>query len=602
MKKKLFALLFSIFFSICSVCGQQNDIIRQQKLSAENSSWTSVISGTAICSPKKTSYGFAVLTDGKMISACSEKGMKLWEHGIPGHPEPFLTVFANDFLLSVSDESNLSLINPSGLALWTKQVPFKIKNDPYVGRDSRIIVKGDRNLACYGVNGICKWTLETDALKHTPIYELNDGTLLCLLEQLRDGKSSAIRITPFGEIIENINFTGYIQSALTCSDGVLLSFNGGGAGMCSVKENVTSTQWSIPYVDRAFSNTAPSNGSFFINLMPHKSALVVAGSGSVKTRVMVFSTFDGRVSDWFNVDCNFREINCSSATTNGDSLFFCDNRQGFIYDVTGNPMWNALLPVSPDIFSKWNFLTFTKGNYLVICSTSWAMAGFRTTYRLAAKTSPQKIRKTDYRHFYSPDTSFFEVLNVFDKIDVQFTGINRQEDLRKGFYGNKETEYVSKLLSLNQAYAAYLSQSNSGAVRQEPSIFNRDQAGMLDVLMQYSLLGTDTFPPVIANVVKQEKDPTNFQSILRSISGFGYDPDGSILNAIDLRTKKMPCSNSAELILICDAVYEICRFMGRPALYSRGMDILTQLLYPQYDSKVREYARNTLTKIARLKI
>ena len=61
-------------------------------------------------------------------------------------------------------------------------------------------------------------------------------------------------------------------------------------------------------------------------------------------------------------------------------------------------------------------------------------------------------------------------------------------------------------------------------------------------------------------------------------------------------------NDTSDLIFVCDSVYEICRFMGRPALYSKGMEILTQLLYPQYDSKVREYARNTLTKIARLKI
>lgn len=602
MKKSFCLIVFTLLCNVLFAQDQKDNVPRLQKLCADNSSWTSVLGGKAICAPKKTSYGFAVLTDGKMISACSEKGVKLWEQGVPGHPEPYLTVFANDFLLTVSDSCNLSLINPSGLTLWTKEVPFKIVSDPYVGRDSRIIVKGEKNLACFGVNGICKWILETDQLNETPLLELNDGTILCLLEKTHDGKSSAIRVTPFGEIIENINFTGFIQSALSCQNGVLLSFKGGGAGMCSVRDNATSTKWSIPYTDRSFSNTSAENGSMFVNLSPVRSALIVSGSGNVKTRVLIFSTLDGHVSDWFNVDSLFRDIKCCAETSDCDSIFFCDSKHGMVYDTEGNLIWNALLPESPDIFSRWNFLTFTKGNYLVICSVSWAMAGFRTTYKLSGKIPPAKNKKSDYRNFYKINTSAFEYMNLFDKIDLQFTGQNRQNELKQGLYGGKEADYVSNLLSLNQAYSEYLLQSAGNSVKKETSVFNSDQQGMLDVLMQYSLLGIDTFSPLIANIIKNEKDSTNFQSMLKSVSTFGYDPDGSILKAIEGRTRKMNGNDTSDLILVCDSVYEICRFMGRPALYSKGMEILTQLLYPQYDSKVREYARNTLTKIARLKI
>ena len=64
----------------------------------------------------------------------------------------------------------------------------------------------------------------------------------------------------------------------------------------------------------------------------------------------------------------------------------------------------------------------------------------------------------------------------------------------------------------------------------------------------------------------------------------------------------MPAAKSDVIIAMCDAIYEICRFMGRPAFYSHGLEILTSLFYPQYDNSVHEYARKTLTKIACLKI
>lgn len=599
MIKKVIRILSLLFFS-SAVFGQP-PVVRQQKLSAENSSWTSVISGAALCQPKKTSYGFAVLTDGKMISACSENGTKLWEKGVHGHPDPFLTVFSSDFLLTVSDSKNLSLINPSGLTLWTVKVPFSITNDPVVGRDSRIIVKGNKGLACYGVNGVCKWTLETPALKKTPVLELNDGTMMCLLESLKDGKSSAIRFTPFGEIVENINFTGVIQSAVSCPDGVLLSFNGGGAGMCAVQENTTSTKWSIPYSDRAFSNTNPSSGSDFLDLTGRRAALVIAGSGNVKTRVLIFSTIDGRVSDWFNVDFYYNDIACKAITTNADSLFFCDKNQSSVYDTTGNLLWNALLPPPGDLFNKWNFVTFTKGNYLVICSKSWAMAGFRTTYKLTKKNQI-KQKKLDYSNFYNIDTSYFEVFNFLETFDEKYTGNNRQKTLKAGGYGIKEVEYSNALFSVYSAYNSYLMQSFSGARPDEKSLFARDKTGLQEILCQFSLFGTDDYAGMLANIIRLETDETNLQLVLRSAALFGYDPQGSILKAIGIKTKKMESNKTTDLILVCDAVYEICRFMGRPALYSYGMEILSQLLYPQYDSKVRDYARNTLTKIAGLKI
>ncbi len=598
MKRTIFSAI--IFFLVSSAFFPQQKAARLQKLGTENSSWTSVISGKALCAPKKTSYGFAVLTDGKMISACTDKGTKLWEKGIPGRPEPYLTVFSSDFLLTVSDKKSLSLINPSGLTLWTVQVPFAITEEPFVGRDSRIIVRGKNKIACYGVNGIRKWILDTPALGGTKLLEMNDGTVVALLDSAKNGKSAGIRFSPFGNIIEEISFAGIIQSAFSCTDGILLSFNGGGAGMCSVVNGKTSTKWTIPYSDRSFSNTNPSGGSQFVALSNHRAALAICGSGAVKTRILVFSTFDGRVSDWFNADCTFNGSTCVSST-NDDNIFICDKNKGFVQATSGDILWGAALPEKPDIFSSWNFITFTKENYLVLCSNSWAMAGFRTLYRIQKK-SKEKQKKTDYNDFYKDDSKGLYAIEFSEKLPERYIGENRIKDLQKGNYGQKETEYISSLISLCNDYNKKLTQISRNARADQKMIYLRDSAGMQDFFSQMELFGTDTFVPYLASFINLEKDDSNFQTILRSVSDFGYDPEGLILNAIDIRSHNIPAAKSRNFILICDAVYEICRFMGRPALYSHGMDILTKFLYPQYESSVRDYARNTLTKIAGLKI
>lgn len=136
MKQNVFfSLIISIFCATFCI---------SEELSSQTADWTAVISGKAVCTPCQTSYGMAVLTDGKMITACSNSGKILWERPVPGHPEPLLTVFSSDFLLTVCDKKNLSLVNPSGLTLWTAKIPFQTEENPVTGRDSRILVKGKK--------------------------------------------------------------------------------------------------------------------------------------------------------------------------------------------------------------------------------------------------------------------------------------------------------------------------------------------------------------------------------------------------------------------------------------------------------------------------
>lgn len=600
MNKKSALFLIIVFFSFAGLFGQTRKVI-EQNLDMQNASWNVVIGGKALCKPQNTSYGFAVLTDGKMISAISNNGVKLWEHPVPGKPDPILTVFSSDFLLSVNDKRNLSLINPSGLTLWTKKLPFEITNSPSSGRDSRIFVKGKKNIACYGLNGVCKWVIDTQPLRDLPVYEMNDGSLLAFLEQTPNGRSSGIRFTPFGEIIETINFAGLVKNACTLPQkGILLVFTGNGAGLCSVNDGQTITKWAIPSEDKAFSECISNSGCEFLVLNNSKSVLVI--NAGTKTRVITFNNSDGRVSDYFNVPANYSNLSCSSVTKDGQGIFLSDNTKAYVYTPSGILNWCGLLPKG-NKNTAWNYVSYTHSNHVIVCSNAWIVNGYRTSQSLSKKTSAfQNNKKLDYSDYYNVDTSYFESFNFNGKIDSEYLGKNRIETLRSGNYGKQEIKIASDLLSLSKAYTNHLTMSNSGARPDFKSVFETDASGIQEFLNQISLMGTDDYSKILATLIKNEPKDDNLKTLIIAAGTCGYDPQGLMLSAIDFRMTEINAKNTGILNSMCDSVYEICRYMGRPALFEHGIAILTRMMYPQFSSSTKDKARQTLLKISKLRI
>ena len=93
---------------------------------------------------------------------------------------------------------------------------------------------------------------------------------------------------------------------------------------------------------------------------------------------------------------------------------------------------------------------------------------------------------------------------------------------------------------------------------------------------------------------------TDFADLISDI--YGYDPDGKLLEAIERNAVKAGNKDSAYLNTICDAVYSICRFMGRPAWNKKGKQILKSFMGAGYSFNTRTYARDTLKKIISLEL
>ena len=578
----------------------------QTSLSADNADWTCVIGGEAVTSPVQTSYGFVVLTDGKMISACTENGTKLWEKPVPGRPDPFLTVISKDFLVTVSDKKTISLINPSGVVLWSKKLPYQVTESALPGKDARFFVKGKKNISCFGINGVCKWSIETPPLSSIPLVTLNDGTVLAVLLNSENGKSSGIRISPFGTVLETISFAGIVSGAMPCDYGVLLAFSSGGFGLCAVneKEKLTGTKWAVPSNDYAFQSASPSKGTEFVPVSQSLSALLLSSSGK-SVKVILFENRTGKIVNIFYADAlDFLRLSAAKGALGGEGIFLSDDRTGRVYDTAGNIVWSAALPSASSRAGNWNFLSYTKNNVIVICSKSWVMNGFRTVQRLSGKKNVSSVQKKSgnpvrYENFYIIDTAQFNRY-FSESLGEDILGKNRISVLQKGMYGPDEINFSSKLFSVCKAYSQFLSSASSGARTEEKSIFYRDTIGLQETVMQLSLLGADEVPELIASLIQTEKNMQNLAFLMKAAGQCAYDPDGRMLRAIEKRLLTLPPRNTTVLVALSDAAYEICRFMGRPAFFSHCMEIQKSLLSSQYDNTVHETVRKNLSKTAAL--
>ena len=115
-----------------------------------------------------------------------------------------------------------------------------------------------------------------------------------------------------------------------------------------------------------------------------------------------------------------------------------------------------------------------------------------------------------------------------------------------------------------------------------------------------NLFGTDTFVPFTSSILTKEKDHSIVLAALAGIKENGYDPDGKLINSLELLANKTNAKNKKIIYEICDSIYSICKFMGNQVFFEKGKDILTKFIYPNYPKEIRDYARDTMGKISNL--
>ncbi len=587
------SLFFKIVFSVFSFfisCPFIFSLSTQEKLSNLNSTWSSVLPGTALCEPALTSYGFCIATDARNIMGFSSSGDLLWEKNIGRIKNVSLTALNGDFILFHDKSKNLiKLFNPSGKEIWSKVLDFKLSQKAFDGRDGRFFLYGERTVLCLGINGIIRWKMETPLQKNLPAQELPDGSLIVFLSD-KDGLSHGLRISPFGEKLENITFSGSIKTCNSCKDGILLTFTDGSAGLFSLKNGLSDSCWVASAKGSNTVFVVKSDGSDYRLLSLSDSEITVYKINSDDGNVEGSRTIKG-------IKGNSLFKTYFSMT----GLFLADSSKAILLDNNFKEIWTAEMPDTVKNKTV-NQICYLDDDYLIFCGRNWSMDAYRTSQTMKSKgiekSSVLKNRQADYSSFVSLDlseykyysqNSFYNYLKDPERISLIFDGN----------YGSEEIHLLSENLSIARLYIIDSASSDFG-IHIDKSIFQTDTAGFESILIQLSLLCTTQTQNAAAAIIDSCTNKAYCQAILSNI--YGYDPDGKLLESIERNAELAGNKDKKYLNSICDAVYSICLFMGRPAWNLKGKNILKKFMGMGYSTETRLYARDTLKKIMALEL
>jgi hypothetical protein len=563
MKKYNYFLFLPIFFLISSLSAQ--------------SDWQTVLGGSVIAPPHTTSWGFISITEGNLLSACTENGKILWQKKLRDKPSTYYAVTKNDFLYSISDsKTKISLYNPSGIFLWEKELPDLACGPPLCGRDGRIFVPTKNKLLCYGLKGIRKWQIDTEiANSDFPLLELNDGSLLLILDKTQQNDSIGCRISPYGTIIEEIHFSGKIFNACSFSNGILVIFSNGTIGCLSVINNLAISAWTIS------ANKTGPQGTIPYKIIAQKDSFCIVYTSKNNTNTYLYCYNLINLNKQWEVSLPLLKINNTTMYPAHSNRydFYSDNYSVSFRALDGKKLWEKAINTPPNM----KYCMVSQSGYLICTTTDWTVHGYRLYQDLPSlETDTEMLNdlKKTYSTFSPPVATKYPTL-----LDITNSFINgdygAQELVYKKFL-EKEKELVYKnFYTTNATKDIYLQTEFISAIEKS---------------------GTSDSASIIATIITKATDPVVIQHALQAAAIIGYDDDGKMLDAIELllSTKKSYILDTTAILAV-DATYSICYFMGRPIFYSKGKDILFEVL--SYKNKnIEEYTIKILEKIILMKM
>ncbi|MCR5605650.1 MAG: PQQ-binding-like beta-propeller repeat protein [Treponema sp.] len=569
--------------------------ITVKELATEEAAWQTVIDGSPICRPLATTYGFVVVNDGRMLTACSERGVILWQKPIKGRPGPNYTVARGDFLYVVTAENKLSLINPSGIILWSTPVPFsQITQAPIAGYDGRMFVQGKNNIACYGMNGNLKWSINTPAMANLPLYVFNDGSLILIQSIGNKGK----RISPFGKEVEEITFPAKVKNAVSCNQGIFFVLENGSSLLYTIKDGKMDLDWEMTEAMARFSTSGGLPASIDVKASGNMVAVSVP-YGSNGTLVTLVDTKNHAVENRLTIENAQVDNTKGFIELENDNIIIAGKTKAASYSYNGDIIWAANLPKA----STWQYAFYTKSGYLNFTTgDNWVIKSYRVYQRPLSKENEieELPLNTSYDSFYEDQPVKFSYLpeRAFSKEDYK----EIIKTIKAGNYSEAEQKWLPMLKAETSSMAEFYS-SNNSTRPSDTSIFKTDISYQEELFNIIALLGSNEFNHDIAILMHNVTDPQLLDILVRTAAAIGYDDDGALLREIEYIVAKKTYPKDKVLLKDCaDATYTICKTMGRPALYAYGKRILSYMLFPQFEKAIQSYARKKLTDIMKLGI
>ena len=429
-KLRHFLAFFAVFcFFYGGTWAQDQSVLTDVDLSKTPYSWLLVSSGSAVCRPIKTSYGWLDLTEGKMASAFTESGAVLWQQGLPAQAAGLACADQDGFAAVLLKGRRLCLLNPSGLVLWQKALDFEPKANPLFGRDGRFFVFGKSEAAAFGMNGVQKWKEKTEPLSATlwPM-QLDDGSLLLFLEEAQGSKSVGLRLSPFGALLERIVFSGLVSAACSLENGVLLCFSDGSAGLCSVDKGEAKSKWVIK-------GLGPGQNPRFFPIDAFRAALAFSGAGG--SRLAVINTKKAAAESVFEA-ADIKGLEYAQAY--GDEFFLAAADFGALYTLAGKRTRGASFPARTKKFN-WDYVLYGSGGNIIFTSRNWSVAGWRLlkASRQAASESYGSKRK-NYKDFYKWLHNICDQWQINDELKNKLDMCGEEIYANIAFYAYPQTE------------------------------------------------------------------------------------------------------------------------------------------------------------------
>ena len=183
--------------------------------------------------------------------------------------------------------------------------------------------------------------------------------------------------------------------------------------------------------------------------------------------------------------------------------------------------------------------------------------------------------------------------------------VARKQSLMAGGYGAKEKIYLFDSDCIVGGWIkAALSKNSVGAsaTLEQDELFSFSLSESTAAISMLGLFGGAEQSKTLAKILSLANDESVLLSALKAVQDCGYDPSGALMDSIEFLIKNAQVQQETLLRELCAALYSVCRFMGRPAINSKGMKLLAALQMPQYPNATKEEARKIYEKLAQLKI
>ncbi len=563
IKKTFFTILSFLLVSYHVFCATYT-------LSMESPDSQEILNGELVSEPVSTENGFTLFCEGRMMCAIDTKGKTQVKKLLKGRVNQFNSSY-KDFTVCVLNKYTITLINPSLQVSWQVNSDFDITQKPYICPDGRIYTRGKTKLQCHGLNSVKKWSCSIAQSLDLPLTVLDDSSILINVSSPKAQTSIFKRIDKYGNELTDIVFAKKVTDIKSVKSGFLAVFDDTSYSLYSFKgdEVKQRASFTVPgiYID----------GLFLRN--KNEIALLTKENGLTITFI---SENNGKVKSIAQIlDIDTKAITEISQTKDG--VFVSDDKTCYEINSFGKTVWSANLPGR----TKWNYITYTNTGYVLLFLKDW----FINTYKIRSITPTQK--KSDLK---LPEPLFNDTEVIIDKAIVE----QMKKDFTSDNIAAKEKLYLESLYTQMSQYKACFTRE-SGNTRAFQSIYITNPLYTQDILDVMACTGTTDFNLFFSEMIKSEDNADNLTALIKSAGKLKYDIDGQILDALYISIEKANFFDETNLMeCVCDTVYEICAFMGKETITNKGRLIMTKLVYPQYNKKIREYAKKTMGRLVQL--